>query len=122
VIVNDEIVRKAARLAAVYGDDWNSLSQDERRKYINCVDAYFNPRFKGAPAVDRIEAVVDSVALSLGQISHPSPAHAGAGAEALAEETAIRCGARVDRARGTYTLTGEQLRAVARRLAGGDHA
>lgn len=33
------------------------------------------------------------------------------------EEIAMRCGARLDRSRGAYTLTGEQLRAVARRLA-----
>ncbi len=47
--------------------------------FSKAVAAYFNPRFNGAPAEDRVEAVVDSVALSLGQISHPSPAHAGAG-------------------------------------------
>lgn len=32
-------VIKAARLAAVYGEDWNTLSQEERRKYLNCVEA-----------------------------------------------------------------------------------
>ena len=80
--------------------------------------AYANPALSQTTR-DHIEGLCNMLEIAA---ANPSPAHAGAeDAEALAEEAAIRCGARVDRARGIYTLTGEQLRAVARRLAGGDH-
>lgn len=37
--MGDDTILKAARLADVYGQSWNDLSQDERRKYVDCVEA-----------------------------------------------------------------------------------
>lgn len=48
---------------------------------------------------------------------HPVPAEPlGRDAEESVEMLAMRAGAKLDRSRGAYTLTGEQLRSVARRL------
>lgn len=47
----DNTVLKAARLADVYGQNWNDLSQEERRKYVDCVEAIESAAKRGEPPV-----------------------------------------------------------------------
>ena len=37
-VIDEEILRRAASLASVYGDVWNNLPQEERLSYVLCVE------------------------------------------------------------------------------------